>query len=268
MHTNKFSAELPLQHDSEPYSDQQFKQESLAQLKPIVCRQSYPGYPDFSERLRLHPTDSPVTPTYLPDGPWETSGYQTPSMFEHTMLTAKGEVTRFDHRGRPLHPWFSDMAYDASLGIVTGKGALWHWGPNHAADSIIIRHDLDVPHILLITRHDTGSLALPGGFVDAGETSKEAAIREVREETGLDITAHEHMQTVYRGPVADLRMTANAWIETTAYRLDIPAHAESSFLDTVQGNDDASQAGWFACDTLDTQLFGSHCLLIERALRQ
>jgi 8-oxo-dGTP diphosphatase len=44
--------------------------------------------------------------------------------------------------------------------------------------------------ILLIKRHTVpfkGYWALPGGRVDAGETVEQAIIREVKEETGLDV---------------------------------------------------------------------------------
>lgn len=41
--------------------------------------------------------------------------------------------------------------------------------------------------VLMIERTDNGLWAIPGGGQDVGETSREAAIREVREETGLDI---------------------------------------------------------------------------------
>lgn len=40
-------------------------------------------------------------------------------------------------------------------------------------------------NVLLIKRNDTRTYAPPGGSVDAGELPSEAAIREVREETGL-----------------------------------------------------------------------------------
>jgi 8-oxo-dGTP pyrophosphatase MutT (NUDIX family) len=41
--------------------------------------------------------------------------------------------------------------------------------------------------ILLTRRSDNGRWCLPGGMMEAGESAAESCIREVREETGLDV---------------------------------------------------------------------------------
>lgn len=41
--------------------------------------------------------------------------------------------------------------------------------------------------VLLIRRSDSGAWALPGGGLDFGETVVDCAVRETREETGLDV---------------------------------------------------------------------------------
>src|SRR5918997_3914894 len=41
--------------------------------------------------------------------------------------------------------------------------------------------------VLMQRRSDSGNWALPGGTMDIGETLQQCAVREVKEETGLDI---------------------------------------------------------------------------------
>jgi len=44
------------------------------------------------------------------------------------------------------------------------------------------------PIVLIERRHPPHGWALPGGFVDVGESLESAAVREAREETSLDVT--------------------------------------------------------------------------------
>lgn len=59
--------------------------------------------------------------------------------------------------------------------------------PAVAADTII-RLDGDPARVVLVERANPPyGLALPGGFVDVGETVEAAAVREAREETSLAV---------------------------------------------------------------------------------
>jgi ADP-ribose pyrophosphatase YjhB (NUDIX family) len=61
------------------------------------------------------------------------------------------------------------------------RGHLGHVSPLNSADAVVVRDG----QILLIQRRDSGLWAVPGGMVEVGDTLAGAAMRELREETGL-----------------------------------------------------------------------------------
>jgi len=62
---------------------------------------------------------------------------------------------------------------------------------------IVLIERLNIPH----------GIALPGGFVDIGETVENAIVREMKEETSLDISI-ESLLGVYSDPKRDKRFHA------------------------------------------------------------
>ncbi|UJW33230.1 NUDIX hydrolase [Saccharothrix sp. AJ9571] len=67
--------------------------------------------------------------------------------------------------------------------------------------------------LLLIRRANepgAGLWSLPGGRVESGETDNDALVREMREETGLEVVPGELVGVVQRGPydIHDYRCTA------------------------------------------------------------
>jgi hypothetical protein len=156
-------------------------------LRESLAMNEYPSYPTFQNRLVSDIADLGTTSEGLlivPDGKWTINKHPNrhdedthPTDSQRSRLGL--ECLNYDSQGRPLHPWFDRMIEDPNIGVVTGKGWYWGWGPNLTVDPIIIKQN----HILLVKRNDTHGWALPGGMVDPGETVARAGRRETEEET-------------------------------------------------------------------------------------
>ena len=141
------------------------------------------------------------------------------------------------------------------LGMYSSRRKhLWFEGPNYTADAVIIH--IATQSILLILRKDRQEWALPGGFVDQGESPLVAARREAFEETHATV---EDGILVYQGVVDDPRNNEIAWIETSAF-LFTPEHQLK-----VKAGDDAEATSWKKLDELP-ELYASHAHIVTRAL--
>ncbi len=250
------SAEAP-----QPYPD--IETQKLNAMRDALAIGKFATYPDNQDRLVCNTFDTDERGNIIiPDGPWETDK-ETISAERYNALQDRG--LSFDSKGRPLHPLFPKMVQDPEIGVVTGKGFFWEFGPNETADAVIIRRDLgDEPWVLLIQRSDTKQFAFIGGFLE-GKTSLETAIAEPNEEAFIALRAIAHTAVLaHRSAVADIRTTANAWTETSAWVFELPdemaaAHRPGELV--YDGGDDAVKALWVPFSHAEELVHPGHKLL-------
>ncbi len=104
--------------------------------------------------------------------------------------------------------------------------------------------------ILIKRKNPPFGWALPGGFVDYGESLEKSAIREAKEETGLDINLIRQFHT-YSEPQRDPRFHTI----TTVYI----ARAEGY----LAAGDDAAETGLFNKDNLPDNIAFDHKKILE-----
>lgn len=118
--------------------------------------------------------------------------------------------------------------------FLAGYNADKYPHPSLTADILIFDRE---GRLLLIRRKGhpfMGSWALPGGFVEKGESAEEAAARELEEETGVTGAAIQPAG-FFSGPGRDPR----GWTVTRSFVAPLPEGV------TPEAGDDAADAGWF-----------------------
>lgn len=101
--------------------------------------------------------------------------------------------------------------------------------------------------ILIRRKNPPHGWALPGGFIDSGETVEQAAIREAKEETGLDIELIG-LHGVYSDPCRDPRQHTISTVFT----------ARAKNLSALRAGDDAEAVCSFAGNALPCPLVFDH----------
>ena len=133
------------------------------------------------------------------------------------------------------------------------------------ADSVVIQSG----HVLMIKRRaepGKGLWALPGGYVNANTDKSvlDAAIRELREETGIKVP-----EPVLRGSIKDNRVfdaidrSPRGRIITHCFKIELP----DGPLPRVKGQDDAEKAKWIPiAEVKSEETFEDHYEILQTFL--
>ena len=134
--------------------------------------------------------------------------------------------------------------------------------PGLTVDDVIFGLDLDEENLqVVLVERDVepfeGMWALPGGFVRNGESLEDAALRELREETGIKDVFLEQLYT-FGKPNRDPR----GWVVSVAYYA-LVAPDQHHLLATT----DARRAEWFPVNKLPKLAF-DHTEILQTALQR
>lgn len=153
------------------------------------------------------------------------------------------------------------IAMGKNFTYVKGAEFPYQYKYEHMAvttDCVIFTYEDRQLKVLLVRRGGEpyqGSWAFPGGFLQMRETAKDGALRELREETGLEASAVVELG-VFSDPDRDPRERV---ITIAFYALVKPAE--------VVGGDDAAEAAWFPIDALPELAF-DHRQIFEAAMER
>lgn len=158
----------------------------------------------------------------------------------------------------------------------------WRPGANPTVDLVLFHRG----KVLLIKRNsksgaEPNKWAIPGGFVDTNapkgapfeydrETPRQAAIREVTEETQLylanihNIGARLREVGTYEGNQRDPRDNQEAWSRSHVFTLTL-MDQDGVDVNQARGSDDASEARWFDVDDLPEPMAFDHLQIIHDA---
>jgi len=249
----------------------------LDKLSPTVDNFLYDPWslPSFtSPEVYANSVDNPT------GGKWADSHNTSTSVLKHERYTFYGSdnLRTLDEAGviftptpdggfdKPLNPWMR-----TGMG---GRGKLGKWGPNHAADPIVIRYNRTrlLLEFVAIKRQDNGQWAIPGGMVDAGEYVTQTLKREFKEEAGstnsdalLDSIFSDGGHIVYQGcNKLDNRATDFAWVETSV-RMFFPKNNETYDL-VLTTSVESPVVKWMAfADICEHTMFSDHQRYLEKA---
>ena len=195
---------------------------------------------------------------YYEYGPHDT-GLRN-KLFEYTTM---GVITALKYIPTEVHTQLQKRFFE-----VKAYREEWGEGPFNAADPVVIKSG----HVLLIKRKgediNKDKWAFPGGFVDKKDHNNyEAALRELQEETTLNLWGYEDMVGL---PVYEYEMFDNkdrddrAHIISHAFRFKL---LDEGPLPEVKAMDDAEEVKWVPLvDLRADNMYADHYHILRRMI--
>lgn len=168
----------------------------------------------------------------------------------------EGETEPFYHAPRFCSRCGSEMVREPGQGphlYCPSCGLVSYRNPLPASALLVSGRGEDEGKILLVRRDRAparGALCLPGGFLEVGETVEECAIRELKEESGLDAKSLSLFDV-------ETDKTAYGGIVLEAFEI-------SDFEGEPRAGDDAAELHWVELDQVPKLAFRAHDRLVAK----
>ena len=160
-------------------------------------------------------------------------------------MTTEHPLARF-HRC-PMCGSAKFNAYDTKSKRCNDCGLVYYMNPSAATAAFIINSRGELLVVRRAKEPAKGTLDLPGGFVDIGETAEEGIVREIREETGLEVTECKYLFS---------RPNIYPYAGIDVHTLDMLFECKVNNEAEARAEDDAAELMWIPIEKINPEEFG------------
>ncbi|WDF02004.1 HAD-IIA family hydrolase [Shouchella hunanensis] len=184
-----------------------------------------------------------------------------------TILISDQETTKFpsarDFRNPDVTIPNLKCLFDRKIEIKHWISPSFSW-PDHIKAGVAGIIFDEKQRVLLMKRADNGLWGIPSGHVEPGETVEEAIIREIREETGLQVKV-SRLIGVYSDPASQIFEYPNGKVShfiTNCFECEVVGG------NLIKGNEETLDVRYFDCNQLPEDLLLMHPRWLEDALEE